>query len=135
MISKSTIRLLAAMKEKIDTYQPSYCGDHLVDRVYIMENEPVYCVQIVRETGEEFYNLTWDYSIKNDDWNKHLDSIIVALDVWLESEIKGIYAYAYGYCHTIDESLGENGVIPKERIPRDKRELILLINSFRREIF
>lgn len=130
MISKSTIRLLDNMKDKIDNYQPSYCGDHLIDRVYIMENEPVYCIQIVRENGEEFYDLTRDYKLSKEEWNKHIDTILMCINQWFGSGLKGIYAYAYGYCHTIEETLNDNNV-PKERLDRAHKELTLLVESFR----
>lgn len=130
VISKSTMRLIRDMQDKVETYQPSYCGDHIIDRIYCMREEPVYCIYLIRENGTELYDLTWKYD-KKDTWNSHLDSIKSCLKCWLESGIKGIYTYSYGYCHTIEEtSSGDN--LPKDRIDRAHNELNLLIESFRR---
>lgn len=132
MISKSTKRLINDLQYKIEVYQPNYAGDHLIDRVYVMDHEPIYCLSVIRENGTEFYDLTCDHGVTREEWNKQIDSILSGCSYWLQSaNIKAINAYCYGYCHTIAECLSGDK-IDEDNLKRAIKEVTLLIESFRR---
>jgi hypothetical protein len=124
MISKYTMRLLNDLENNINS-DMLYTSDHLVDRIEIMEKEPIFCMVMFRNCGTQFYNLTRDYNMTSEEWNKIIDGYIENFKFWYGDATK-VISYCYGYSHTI---LYRN----KDKTVRDIAydRAILLIESFR----
>lgn len=123
IIPRYVKRLLNELETLLFCFEPAYASDNHIDRVYIMKYEPVHCLVMVRESGEEFWDLTYSLS-KQDDWDKHIDAVRDSFLYWSKSNIKAIASFCYGWKHTIYEYSGD--------IEAAREEAVLLIESFRR---
>ena len=114
-------RLISEIENLLCCFEPAYSDNH-IDRVYIMRYEPIHCLVMVRESGEEFWDLT--YSSRYTDWNKHIDQVRDNFLFWSKNNVKVIASFCYGWKHTIYEYSGN--------IDAAIEDTLLLIESFRR---
>lgn len=119
---EKTYLLLHSIEWRVRLRTPSYAGDHHIDRITIMREEPVdHCILIIRENGTQFYNLTRKNETK-EEWNQHIQNVLSEALYWCRnSKINGIYSYCFGHEHTIcDYGKLERGI----------EDMELLIMSF-----
>jgi len=114
-------RLISEIENLLCCFEPAYSDNH-IDRVYIMRYEPIHCLVMVRESGEEFWDLT--YSSRYMDWNKYIDQVRDNFLFWSKNNVKVIASFCYGWKHTIYEYSGN--------IDAAIEDTLLLIESFRR---
>lgn len=115
-------RLIEEIETLLFCHEPAYAADNHIDRVYIMRYEPIHCLVMVRESGEEFWDLT--HSSRHTDWNKHIDQVKDGFLFWSKNNVKAIASFCYGWKHTIYEYSGD--------LDAAIENTLLLIESFRR---
>ncbi len=124
VIPRYVKRMLDELESLMFCHEPAYACDHHIDRIYIMKNQPVHGLAMVRESGMELWDLTY-HCYDHERWDKHIDTVKDSFLFWAKSgQVKAIVSFCYGWKHTIFEYSGD--------LEAAKETALLLIESFRR---